>query len=493
MKNTLLKSSRAAAAVRLLFAGRAGKSPNSPGTSSGSRRESRRPPFAAKTAWVIFLILVSAGHSARADDATPLWAQEQKDLRITPPTRPIPAAFFCTHAPMLGKQQGAVSPPITPADVKGWPGNGYRVFGGMPPCDWTPERTRVLGAGSLSWGGVEYVKGEWRWEMTDPGIGILAHNLPPDNAGLLVNLKSIPPWAAKDPTADGSMPWAPQIYRGSSSVPADMKDWENYLTRLVTRYKGQIKYYETPNEANHEMKLTPQQILENNRVMYRTIKRIDPWAVVVGPATAGTPTMAEWTGEYMALGGKDITDIVSCHFYGQPEAIPYMYGKVKAELRRAGAGDKPIWNSESGYLADSQEAAGPDKNLESRRAKTARAFLLQWALGIQRWYVFGDVNSPGMKQAIEQTQKWMTGAVMTRCEVKNLVWECEFRRNGRRCLIAWAGPKYPHQLDEKLEYPDHAVLIVPNGFGHWETLSGDRKTITGNALPLSPTPVMISP
>lgn len=156
--------------------------------------------------------------------------------------------------------------------------------------------------------------------MTDPAITILYHNLPANNAGLLVNLKSIPSWAAKDPTADGSMSWAPQIYRGSSSVPADMKEWENYLTRLVTRYKGRIKYYETPNEANHEMKLTPQQILENNRVMYRSIKRIDPQALVVGPATAGTPTMAEWTGEYMAIGGKDITDIVSCHFYGQPEA-----------------------------------------------------------------------------------------------------------------------------------------------------------------------------
>lgn len=423
----------------------------------------------------------------------PLWAQEQKDLSITPPARPIPPTFFCTHAPLLGKQVGAVSPPLTAADVKGLPGAGYRIFGGMPPCDWTPEQTKVLGAGCLCWGGVEYVKGEWRWEITDPGIQILYANLPPKNAGLLVNLKSIPPWAAQDPTADGTMPWAPQIYRGSSSVPANMKDWENYLTRLATRYKGRIQYYETPNEANHEMKLTPQQILETNRVMYRTIKRIDPKAVVVGPATAGTPTMAEWTGAYMALGGRDITDIVSCHFYGQPEAIPSMYGKLKAELRRAGAGGKPVWNSESGYLVDSNEADGGSKSLESRRAKTARAFLLQWALGIQRWYVFGDVNSPGMKQAIEQTQKWMTGAVMTHCTVKNLVWECELKRNGRRFLIVWAGPKYPHQLDEKLEYPDHAVETVPPGFRHLETLAGEKQTIQGRSLPVSPTPMLLSP
>ena len=423
----------------------------------------------------------------------PLWAQEQKDLHLTPPTRPVPTTFFCTHAPLMGKQSGAISPPITAAEVKGWPGAGYRIFGGMPPCHWTPEHNEILGAGSLSWGGVEFIKGEWRWEMTDPGIEILSDNLPPKNAGLLVNLKSIPPWAAQNSNADGAMPWAPQIYRGSSSVPANMKDWEEYLTRLVTRYKGRIKYYETPNEANHEMKLSPQQILENNRVMYRTIKRVDPNAVVVGPATAGTPTMAEWTGEYMALGGKGITDIVSCHFYGQPEAIPEMYDKLKAELRRAGAGSKPIWNSESGYLVDSNEADGGSKSLESRRAKTARAFLLQWALGIQRWYVFGDVNSPGMKQAIEQTEKWMTGAVMTRCEVKNLVWECELNRKGQHSLIVWAGPKYPHQLDEKLEYPEHATEPIPPGFRHWETLAGEKQNIQGGFLPISPTPILLYP
>ena len=438
-----------------------------------------------------FLFLLFFCSAVPAAQKIPLWARIQNDMSITPPKQPVPATFFCTHAPLLGKQSGAVSPPLTPADVAGWPGTGYRIFGSMPPCDWTPERTKILGAGSLSWGGVEYVKGEWRWEMTDPGIQILYHNLPPHNAGLLVNLKSIPSWAAKDPTADGAMVWAPQIYRGSSSVPAHMKNWEDYLTRLVTRYKGRIKYYETPNEANHEMKLTPQQILETNRVMYQTIKRIDPSAIVVGPATAGTPTMAEWTGEYMALGGKDITDIVTCHFYGQPEAIPYLYGKVKMELRRAGAGDKPVWNSESGYLPNSEENSGGDNNLESREAKTVRAFLLQWAVGIQRWYVFGDVNNPGMKQAIEQTKKWMTGAVMRHCAVKNLVWECEMERQGHRYLIVWAGPKYPHQLDERLEYPEHATYAVPNNFRHLETLTGEKKTIAGGSLSVSPMPVML--
>jgi len=444
-----------------------------------------------KKYFLVFVFLFSFCHGVRASDDLPLWAQEQKNLSITPPTRPVSATFFCTHAPLLGKQSGASSPPLTPADVKGWPGMGYRVFGGMPPCNWTPESTEILGAGSLCWGGVEFVKGEWQWGMTDPGIDVLYKNLPLSSAGLLVNLKSIPPWAAKDPAADGAMVWAPQIYRGSSSVPADMKGWEDYLTRLATRYKGRIKYYETPNEANHEMKLTPQQILETNRVMYRTIKRIDPSAVVVGPATAGTPTMAEWTGEYMAIGGRDITDIISCHFYGQPEAIPYMYGRVKAEMRRAGAGDKPIWNSESGYLVDSNEANGPDTNEQSRCAKTARAFFLQWALGIQRWYVFGDVNSPAMKQAIEQTEKWMTGAVMTRCEVKGLVWECAMTRKGRHYLVLWAGPKYPHQLDEKLGYPLHATAAVPNGFWHLETLGGEKQTIVGASVPVSPTPVML--
>ena len=157
-------------------------------------------------------------------------------------------------------------------------------------------RDRYLGRG-------RYVKGTWEWNVTDIGPKTLHRNLPPDNAGLLVNLKGISPWAAANANADGLV-WAPQIYRGSSSYPKNMDDWRNYLSRLMTRYRGVVQYYETPSEANHEMKLSPKDILATNRAIYETVKRLDPKAKVVGPTTAGTDTMAEWTGEYMNIGEK---------------------------------------------------------------------------------------------------------------------------------------------------------------------------------------------
>ncbi len=420
-----------------------------------------------------------------------LWAQEQKDQRLAPPARIIPAAFFCTHAPITGPQKGAVSPPLKAENIAGWPGSGYRVFGGMPPCNWTPQKNTILGPGQICWGGVEYVKGEWQWSVTDTGLKVLHAHLPPGNAGLLINLKGIPPWAAKNPDADGLV-WAPQVYRGSSSYPKDLRDWRNYLTRLVTRYRGVVSYYETMNEANHEMKLSPKEILATNRVVYETVKRNDPRAKVVGPATAGTDTMAEWTGEYMRIGGKDITDIVSCHFYGHPESVVTNFAKVKAELRRAGAGDKPIWNTESGYFADSQEAGGPDRDAESRRAKIVRSALLQWAVGIERWYLFGNVNGLPDKQAYAVAQRWMVGARMVRCEVKGLIWECEMERKGKRTLIVWAGPKYPFQLEAKLEYPVDPVFRIPSNYRKMETLTGRETPIETKKVAVSAAPVCFS-
>lgn len=433
---------------------------------------------------VLASIVLSAGAKAQ------LWAIPQKDQAIIPPVRTIPATFFCTHAPLTGPQNGPKSPPLQQKDIAGWPGAGYRIFGGMPPCNWTAEHTEILGAGILCWGGVEYSAGEWRWDPTDTGLDVLRHNLPRTNGGLLVNLKDIPPRAASNPGADGLV-WAPQVYRGCSSTPKDMAGWREYLRRLTMRYRGVVQYYETPNEANHEMKLAPGQILEMNRAIYEAVKRNDPKATVVGPAAAGTPTMAEWVGEYMRIGGKDITDIVSCHFYGQPESVVTTFAQVKAELRRAGAGNKPIWNTESGYFPDSQEAGGPDKSVESRRAKIVRSALLQWAVGIERWYLFGEVNKTPDKQAFDVARRWMAGAKMIRCAVKNRIWECDLERNSRSFMIVWAGPKYPFQLEEKLEYPQNAHFQVPSRYRRMETITGESTLLTARSIAVSPAPILL--
>ena len=168
------------------------------------------------------------------------------------------------------------------------------------------------------------------------------------------------------------------------------------------------------------------------------------------------------------------------------------FARVKEELRRAGAGNKPIWNTESGFFPDSEEAGGPDKDVESRRAKIVRSAVLQWAVGIERWYLFGNVNGSPDKQAYATARRWIEGARMVRCEVTNLIWECELERGGKKALIVWAGPKYPFQLEAKLEYPLHAIFAVPSRYQKMETLLGERILLTQRTLAISPAPILLS-
>jgi hypothetical protein len=94
--------------------------------------------------------------------------------------------------------------------------------------------------------------------------------------------------------------------------------------------------------------------------------------------------------EFLSKGGGEYVDIIGYHFYvtpKPPETMVPLVEKVKKIMQQNGAGDKPLWDTETGWFPPSQFDSG-----ELAAAYLARSYLILWAEGVQRlyWYVAAD-------------------------------------------------------------------------------------------------------
>ena len=124
------------------------------------------------------------------------------------------------------------------------------------------------------------------------------------------------------------------------------------------------------------------------------------------------------------------------------KAMLPLIGQVKAVIQKNGLSGKPLWNTEAGFLGPT--LLPPDL----QAAYIARAFLLNWSAGVNRfyWYAWEDrygtqielverdnVTLTPAGVAFATTQKWMTGAVMSGCgNSPDGAWVCELRTYSSR-------------------------------------------------------------
>jgi len=130
-----------------------------------------------------------------------------------------------------------------------------------------------------------------------------------------------------------------------------------------------------------------------------------------------------------------------------PEAMATLIESVKKTIEKYGLSDKPIWNTEAGWL-------GPDMfPPEAQAAYLARAFLLNWVSGVERFYWYAWENHHGTRvelvgrdnatltaagQAFATVETWMTGARLTRCAASaSGLWTCDLERGGRVAHVVW--------------------------------------------------------
>lgn len=287
----------------------------------------------------------------------------------------------------------------------------------------------------VSWPDLEPTKGQWQFERLDLYVSLAQQH----GTGLLLPLAMTPTWAA--------------TWRQTNSEPKNLEDWRTYVRTVVSRYKGRIQAYEIWNEPNLKdfWTGTTNQMLTLTKEASAIIHSLDPQALVVSPsATAdyGIP----WLVEFLKKGGGQFVDVVGYHFYlnpntSLPEQIVPLIRRVRQVVDESGSGNKPIWNTEMGWLRpaqfDSEELAA---------AFLARAYILAWAAGIQRfyWYAWDNrslaivtykeaehrVTPAG--NAYQNMQQWLVGARMESCtEGADHTWVCQLSRSKCREWIVW--------------------------------------------------------
>jgi Glycosyl hydrolases family 39 len=340
---------------------------------------------------------------------------------VTPP-QPVPPSYFGMHI-----QHTAIS--VEAAPLTPWP----RV----PVPEWRLWDARV------TWPDIEPEKGVWRFDTLDKSVAMARQH----NAEVMLTLGFTPPWASARPQE------AVGYNHGWAAEPADLEDWRVFVPAVATRYKGRIHVYEIWNEPNLTKVYwtgSTEQMIALVREADQIIKSIDPSAILVSPS-ATSDDGVKWLSEFLSKGGGQYVDVIGYHFYvfpADPEAMVPLIEKVKQVMLSNGAGHKPLWNTESGWP---DPKPFPSAGLAA--AYLARAFILNWALGVQRfyWYSWDDHTWVSIQttekdnatltpsgRAYGIMQDWLVSAKMTACdEGADHTWICELVRNGSSQWIAW--------------------------------------------------------
>jgi hypothetical protein len=295
-----------------------------------------------------------------------------------------------------------------------------------------------------SWLSLEPVKGEWHFEKLDRYVELAEAR----KANILLVLGFPPQWAASRPSESG-LSGKP----GSASEPANMEDWRNYIRTVATRYKGRIKYYEIWNEPDVALYYTgtAAKMVSLAEEAYAVLKEVDPANKLGSPPITirgGIP----WLKNYFQSGGNRWVDMVDVHIYvypDAPEAMIGMYESFTAMLAQYDLSNTPVWNTEMGWSSpkeffDEKEAA----------AYVARSYIINWALGISRfyWYAWDNTNWVTLRltqndcktltsagHAYGEVYRWLVGNRVTSCSQNSQgIWIAQVvRSDTQTAWILW--------------------------------------------------------
>jgi hypothetical protein len=297
-------------------------------------------------------------------------------------------------------------------------------------------------APGVQWPFIEKTKGTYDWTSLDAWVAeATAHGV-----SLVYTSIYVPEWAASDTSSCFADYYNTTVC--TSSV-TNIADWQDFVTALVTRYKGRIQIYELWNEPSCQCTFTGTvaQLVALTKVEHDVIRSIDPAALIIGP-TMQTDQSA-YLASYFAAGGTTDVDAVSMHSSPNPsDDVPeFMMGSVTTGIKNVMAeyelSSKPLWNTENDWGYDTALT-----NADDQAAFVARDLLLNWNVGIMRdyWYAWdnpdiGTLWSPtsGIAEAAtayEQVESWMLGATMTACSLNgsttfyHALYTCNLTRSG---------------------------------------------------------------
>ena len=313
---------------------------------------------------------------------------------------------------------------------------GFNGFGTWPPTDGLKQVATIGGLrlwdDNVKWAQIETAAGSYDWSEMDTWIS----KAQAQGMDVLYTIGDTPKWAGKIPK--GSPCGNEGSY--SCSAPTDLntdgtgtdQHFKDFITALVTRYKGEIAFYELWNEPDCTCSWsgTTAQIVRMGADAAGIIRSTDKNALILSPSAHG-PTMKTWFDDYVGAGGAANFDIVNAHLRGttsnnkDPEEFLTMYDDVTAETAKRNLTKLPIWDDEHGIRK------GEMSDTDLLEGYVARSAILRAGVGLQRQYVYTwDQNAPDGLQgndsgtAWDTVAGWLIGHTISPCTASGTVYTC---------------------------------------------------------------------
>ncbi len=236
---------------------------------------------------------------------------------------------------------------------------------------------------------------------------------------LIVRLSNPPAWTRREGNAAGS--YAP---------PDDYDDYGDFVTAVVERYQGRIRFYQLWNEPNiypewGERPVNPEEYVELLKIGATRARAADPNVVIILGALASTieltPTPPYGLNDLVFLqrlydaGAAPYFDVLAMQGYGlwsgptdrrmHPRVMNFSRPQfVRDMMVRNGDAHKPIWISEMNWNAVPDDI--PDKRFgQTTEAEQARNLTLAYQRIEAEWPWLGVANVWFLKRASDQWEQ----------------------------------------------------------------------------------------
>ena len=341
------------------------------------------------------------------------------------------------------------------------------------------------------WSQIETEKGVYKWDNLE---GALENAESKGMTDILYVLGTTPEWAAKEVNPDDY----PQP--GAASAPANLEDWDAWVTEVVNRYGDRINAYQIWNEANLKnfYNGTPAEMAEMTKRAYDIIKAANPDALVVSasPSTRLTASFDRFFPEYLAELEKFDwpVDVFAIHTYpdgqGTPTERALLIKKAQDALEAAGAPDLPLWDTEVNYgLAGPGDIPKTELTGAQAAGFIVRNYIDDLRFGIDRsyWYIWSlrpleflgvqaFAGSDG-EQGFFALDNWVIGASFNGCTDNAGVVTCDFSKDGQNSVVAWA-----ENGDAPFTAPEGTQLACDPLANCTEVTGGEQVTLTSVPL-----------
>lgn len=199
------------------------------------------------------------------------------------------------------------------------------------------------GADYFLWYNIEPRKGVFDWTYADKAVANAAKH----GVNILGVFGYPPLWAAENPQYK-TIPHG-QAYMSGRWKPRSVEEWSNYIYQTVSRYKGQVKYWEIYNEVDFHPPGMPasfsgstQDYFELLKTAWNAAKKADPECkVLISGFSTGAVCDLNMPYDLLKMGAAKYIDIFSIHSYQGVLGVDKLRQAIDAV-----APGMPFWQTE---------------------------------------------------------------------------------------------------------------------------------------------------